>query len=93
MDLSTTSSKIKVYSLPSCIYCQQLCEKLTEMNLAFIRVNVSEHQQEFEAVVKHSGCSDLPMILVKDKLLIPEVSFRSITEAAVLTYKINKGLE
>lgn len=80
---------VKIYSIPQCPYCNELKEKLTEANIEFKDVNVllEEHKTEYDAIVEKTKSDEVPIVRVGNQLLVPNVSFHSITEAYDLTKK------
>lgn len=80
---------IKVYSIPECPYCTELKEILTNEGVQFIDVNVNlpENEEEYNKIYEITKSDEVPIVLVNKQLLIPNVSFKSITECASLTKK------
>lgn len=80
---------VKVYSIPQCPYCNDLKEKLTEDNIEFTDVNVLlvENKEEYDEILEKTKSDEVPIVRVGNQLLVPNVSFHSITEAHDLTKK------
>lgn len=80
---------VKIYSIPQCPYCTELKEKLTENNIEFVDVNVylEENKEEYNMIVEKTKSDEVPIVRVGLQLLVPNVSFKSITEAYDLTKK------
>lgn len=80
---------IKVYSIPECPYCTELKEILTNEGVQFIDVNVNlpENEEEYNKIYEITKSDEVPIVLVNKQLLVPNVSFKSITECASLTKK------
>lgn len=80
---------VKVYSIPQCPYCTELKEKLTENKIEFIDVNVllEENKIEYDEIMAKTQSDEVPIVRVGNQLLVPNVSFHSITEAYDLTKK------
>lgn len=80
---------VKIYSIPDCPYCSELKEILTNENIEFIDVNVNleENEKEFSKIQKITESDSVPIVKVGKQLLVPNVSFQSIREAADLTKK------
>ena len=80
---------VKVYSIPQCPYCAELKEKLTENNIEFVDVNVylEENKEEYDKIVEKTKSDEVPIVRVGTQLLVPNVSFHSISEAYDLTKK------
>ncbi len=81
---------IKLYTVSNCIYCKEIKEKLTENKIKYSEINfdLPENNEEFERIHKITESDMVPMILVKNTILVPSVSFNSIDEAI----EIIKGL-
>ena len=82
-------SKVTVYTMSDCPYCSELKEILTNENIEFIDVNVNleENEKEFSRIQKITESDSVPIVKVGKQLLVPNVSFQSIREAADLTKK------
>ena len=80
---------VKIYSIPNCPYCTELKEILTTEGVEFIDVDVmlEENEREYDALYKLTNSDDVPIIKVGKQILVPNVSFHSIREAADLTKK------
>ena len=81
--------KPKIYSIPSCYYCNHLKELLTNDNIDFIDVNImlDENQEEYEKIYEATKSEDVPIIRIGKQLFVPDVSFKTIEEAVVLVKK------
>lgn len=82
--------KIKLYSTPTCPYCTELKGLLTKEGIEFkdINVNLPENQAEFLKLHEITKSDDVPIIKVGKKLLVPNVSFKSIHEGFEITKKL-----
>jgi glutaredoxin len=82
--------KTRIYSVENCPYCTELKNLLIKEGIPFVDVNVSlpENEAEFKKLFEITKCDDVPMLKVGKQLLIPNVSFKSIKEAAETTKKI-----
>ena len=80
---------IRIYSIPQCPYCTELKEILTNEGIEFTDVNVDlpENEEEYNKIYEITKAEEVPIILVNKQLLVPNVSFKSIKEAANLTKK------
>ncbi len=78
---------IKIYSIPDCPYCTELKNILTEEGIEFIDVdvNLEENEAEYNQIHEITKSDQVPIIKVGKQLLVPNVSFASIQEAANLT--------
>lgn len=82
-------SKVTIYTMSDCPYCADLKEKLTKENIEFRNVDIDlpENQQEFNKILEVSNAEEVPILKIDKQLFVPNVSFKSITEAVELTKK------
>lgn len=80
---------VRLYTIENCPYCMELKKILTIEGVQFIEIDVNnpENEEEFNKLYELTKCDDVPMIKVGRQVLIPEVSFTTIQEAANLTKK------
>lgn len=78
---------VTIYTFPECPYCTELKEILVSEGIEFkdVNINLDENKEEFEKILEVSKAEEVPVIKIGKQLLIPNVSFRSIKEAAELT--------
>lgn len=78
---------VRIYTIDGCPYCTELKEMLTKDNIEFVEVNVDleENQIEYNELNRITKSDDVPIIRVGKNLLVPNISFQSINEAATLT--------
>jgi glutaredoxin len=81
---------ITVYTIENCPYCTELKELLITEQIEFreVNINLDENKAEFEELNKHSKIEEVPVVRINKQLLVPNISFKSIKEAAELTKKI-----
>lgn len=81
---------IKIYTIDHCPYCTELKELLIKENIDFIEVNVNlpENEDEYNRINEITKNNEVPIIKIGRQLLIPNVSFKSIKEAAETTKKL-----
>lgn len=65
-----TTPNIKIYSTPTCGFCKQAKEFLTENNVAFEDYNVAVDAEKRNELVEKSGQMGVPVIDVDGKILI-----------------------
>ena len=58
---------IKVYSSPTCSYCNQLKDWLKEKGVEFEEFNVFEDEEARDSIVKKSGQMGVPVSLIADE--------------------------
>lgn len=82
-------SKVTIYTMSDCPYCADLKEKLTNENIEYRNVDIDlpENQEEFNKILEVSKAEEVPILKIDKQLFVPNVSFKSITEAVELTKK------
>ena len=80
---------VKIYSMDGCPYCVELKDLLKAEGVEFtdVDINLPENEAEYKKIAEISKSDDVPIVRVDKQLLVPNVSFRSIREAADLTKK------
>ena len=80
---------VKVYGFSACPYCKELKEIFTKDGIQFIDVDIEqpENQEEFNKIMEIAKADEVPIVIVGNQILVPNVSFQSIKEAAELTKK------
>lgn len=80
---------LKIYTIPDCPYCSELKEILIKENIEFKEINVllEENKEEYKKVYDKTQSDEVPIVKVGQQLLVPNVSFHTIREAADLTKK------
>lgn len=78
---------VRIYSIPECPYCTELKEILSAEGIDFtdVNVNLAENEEEYNKIHEITKSEEVPIVRVKNQLLVPNVSFQSIREAAELT--------
>ena len=81
---------VRIYSIPDCPYCNELKDILTKEGVKFVDINVNlpEHEEEYNDLHKITKSDDVPIVKVGKQLLVPNISFKTIREAADITKKI-----
>ena len=81
--------KVRIYTIMECPYCTELKDILTSEGIAFVDIDVMlpENEKEYDALHAIIKSDDVPVIKVGKQLLVPNVSFHSIRDAADLTKK------
>ncbi len=80
---------VTIYGFKECPYCTELKDILTTEGVEFKDVDISlpENTEEFNKIMEITKADEVPIVKVGKQLLIPNVSFKSIKEAAELTKK------
>jgi glutaredoxin len=80
---------VTIYTMKNCPYCAELKELLTTENIEFndIDIDDKEYEKEVNEIMEASKANEIPIIRVEKQLFVPNVSFKSITEAVELTKK------
>lgn len=80
---------VRVYTINNCPYCKELKDILTSEGIEYVDVNVDlpENEDEYNRLHEVIKSNDVPVVKVGQQLLVPQISFTSIQEAANLTKK------
>ena len=70
-----------------CPYCAELKELLTKENIEYTEININDenHATEVNEIMEASKAEEVPIIKIEKQLLVPNISFKSITEAVKIT--------
>ena len=79
---------VRLYTMKKCPFCDEMKKYLTEGNIKFIDIDIDKHKTEFKRIVEISGADSVPIVLVNQKILIPDRAFKTIKEGFELTKKI-----
>jgi len=61
---------VKVFSTPTCIYCQTLKAFLKEKNIAFEDIDVSRDEVALKEMVDRSGQMGVPVIDIDGQIVV-----------------------
>jgi glutaredoxin len=80
-------TKVFIYTIDSCPYCTELKEILSAEGVEFtdVNVNLPENEEEYNKIHEITQSEEVPIVRVNNQLLVPNISFQSIREAAELT--------
>ena len=83
-------NKPRIYTITKCPYCAELKQLLTNEGIEFTEVNVdlSENSEEYKRLVEFTKRDDVPVIKIESKILVPEVSFKSIRQCFEMIKKL-----
>jgi len=62
--------EIKIYSTPTCPFCQMAKKFFQENNLQFTDYNVAENRQALEEMISKSGQMAVPVIDIDGKIIV-----------------------
>ncbi|MEO0084140.1 MAG: glutaredoxin domain-containing protein [candidate division WOR-3 bacterium] len=62
--------KVKIYSTPTCPYCEMAKDFLNENHIAFEDINVAADQQKAQEMVEKSGQFGVPVIDIDGQIVI-----------------------
>lgn len=63
-------ANVKVYSTPTCPWCERAKEFLKQKNIAFDNVNVASDTEARNAMFEKSGQLGVPVIEIGDTILV-----------------------
>jgi len=61
---------VKVYTTPTCPYCQTLKEFLKEHKIAFVEIDVAEDEKARDEIIDRTHQIGVPIIEIDDQLVI-----------------------
>lgn len=62
--------KVKVYSTPTCPFCQLAKKFLTENNIEYEDIDVSVNKEKAEDMVELSGQIGVPVIVIDEEIIV-----------------------
>ena len=62
--------KIKIYSTPTCVYCETLKIFLKEHNIEFEEIDVSRDKKAQEEMIKKSGQMGVPVLEINGEIIV-----------------------
>lgn len=62
--------QVTIYSTPTCHFCQQTKEFLTEKNIPFTDFDVSQDEAKRTEMIEKSGQMGVPVIFVGEEMMI-----------------------
>jgi glutaredoxin len=83
------NKKVTIYTMNNCPYCAELKSLLEKENIEYRNIDIDalEHQEEVQQILEVSKAEEVPILKIEKQLFVPNVSFKSITEAVELTKK------
>lgn len=61
---------IKVYTTPTCVYCQSLKSFFKERNIAFEEIDVSRDQTQAQEMIDRSGQMGVPVLDIDGQIVV-----------------------
>ncbi|MCX6759821.1 MAG: glutathione S-transferase N-terminal domain-containing protein [Candidatus Nealsonbacteria bacterium] len=61
---------VKVYSTPTCVYCETLKEYLKGKEIDFESIDVSQNQKGLEEMIKKSGQMGVPVVDINGAIVV-----------------------
>ncbi len=62
--------EIKVYSTPTCTYCQMAKQFFTENNVSYKEIDVSADNSKLQEMVELSGQMGVPVMQIGDQVIV-----------------------
>ena len=63
-------AKVKVYSTPTCPWCQKVKEFLTEKKVEFEDINVADDEKARSEMIEKSGQMGVPVVMIGEKIIV-----------------------
>jgi glutaredoxin-like YruB-family protein len=64
------SKKVKIYSTPTCFYCQKAKEFFTKKGIKYEEINVSSNMEAREEMVRKSHQLGVPVIEIGNEIIV-----------------------
>lgn len=61
---------VKIYSIPTCPYCNKAKDYFNSKSIEYTDINVSEDEKEKEEMIKKSGQQSVPVIDINGEIII-----------------------
>jgi len=76
--------------MKKCPFCDEMKNYLIEDKIPFMDIDIEEdgNKREFNKICEVSKADSVPILLVKNKILVPERSFKTIKEGFEITKKL-----
>ena len=85
------SKEIIIYTMDSCLYCKEVKEKLTELNIDFIEKDKTKFNDEWYKVVQLTGIPIFPTIHIRGEYFVPNRDFQNPTQILnIIEYMISE---
>jgi glutaredoxin-like YruB-family protein len=63
-------AKVKIYSTPTCIYCQTLKRYLEDRHIEFEDIDVSQDEKSANEMVEKSGQMGVPVVDIDGQIVV-----------------------
>ena len=71
---------MKMYTNPTCHYCNRIKTQLNEAEIKFEEVIASENQEEWNELIRITGIGMTPTIIMQNEVWLPNRDFRTAEE-------------
>jgi len=71
---------MKIYTNPTCHYCNRIKVQLDEAGLKYEEVIASENQEEWNEIIRITGIGMTPTIIMQNEVWLPNRDFRTAEE-------------
>ncbi|RLE39019.1 NrdH-redoxin [Candidatus Woesearchaeota archaeon] len=63
-------SKVKIYTTPTCPYCEMAKDFLKQQNIEFEEIDVASNQEAAQEMINKSGHMGVPQIEINGKIIL-----------------------
>jgi len=70
MMAETSTKRVTIYSTPTCPYCRQAKDYLTQKGISFTELNVAADMEARNAMVQKSGQLGVPVIEIDGQVVV-----------------------
>ena len=71
---------MKIYTNPTCHYCNRIKVQLNDAGLKYEEVIASENQEEWNEIIRITGIGMTPTIIMQNEVWLPNRDFRTAEE-------------
>lgn len=68
--MAETNDNVKVFSTPTCPWCQKVKQYLNDQNVDFEDIDVSKDQAMAKKMVQKSGQMGVPQVWIDDQVIV-----------------------
>lgn len=83
-------NNVKVFYTDTCPYCKKLMKGLDDLNISYNKVDVDteDGEKEFLELYEITNSNNIPVIIIGNQVLVPEIAFNTIKDALILIKKL-----
>lgn len=81
---------VRILTVKNCSYCDELKTRLSDMQIDFNEVDIDSEKgkKEVENISKIANTDYVPIVIVKNNVLVPTTSFKTMEQASNIIKKL-----